>query len=138
MKRKTGALLGKDTKDTKAGKGQTLSVRVSGEEHVAIQAASEKAEMTVSAFFRSLLLEGAGVRPILTPDDRLIMVALLEEMRAIGVNLNQVARALNSGGTVGAGDLDDRLKDVQRVQAAVVSELRQMSRRAGQARRGGA
>lgn len=49
--------------------------------------------MSVSAFLRSLLLEGAGVRPILTAEDRLIIAALLEDMRMIGINLNQVARS---------------------------------------------
>jgi len=117
-------------------KERTLHVRVTGEEHAAIEKAAADAGMTVSSFFRSLNLEGAGVRPILTGEDRLVMAALLEDMRMIGINLNQVARALNSGCGVHPGELDINLQNVQRIQAAVMSELRSLARRAGYQRRG--
>ncbi|MDQ0457691.1 DUF6290 family protein [Rhizobium paknamense] len=117
-------------------KGRLINVRVSDAEHSAIEEAAKLAGMSVSAFFRSLLLEGAGVRPILTAEDRLIMAALLEDMRMIGINLNQVARSLNAGKGVHPSELDINLGNVQRIQAAVMSELRTLSRRAGHARRG--
>ncbi|WP_173520615.1 MobC family plasmid mobilization relaxosome protein [Ensifer sesbaniae] len=117
-------------------KDRTVHVRVTGDEHAAIEKAAEEARMTVSSFFRSLLLEGAGVRPILTGDDRLVMAALLEDMRMIGINLNQVARALNSDRGVHPSELNINLENVQRIQAAVMSELRSLSRRAGYQRRG--
>ncbi|EHS51858.1 mobilization protein [Rhizobium sp. PDO1-076] len=120
----------------KQRKGRLLNVRVSDAEHSAIEEAAKAAGISVSAFFRSLLLEGAGVRPILTADDRLIMAALLEDMRRIGINLNQVARSLNVGKGVHPSELDINLGNVQRVQAAVMSELRTFSRRAGHERRG--
>ncbi|MBX4911707.1 MULTISPECIES: plasmid mobilization relaxosome protein MobC [Rhizobiaceae] len=119
-----------------AKKDRTVHVRVTVDEHAGIEKAAEDAGMTVSSFFRSLLLEGAGVRPILTGDDRLVMAALLEDMRMIGINLNQVARALNSGRGVHPSELNINLENVQRIQAAVMSELRSMSRRAGYQRRG--
>lgn len=117
-------------------KDRTVHVRVTADEHAAIEKAAEDAGMTVSSFFRSLNLEGAGVRPMLTRDDRLVMAALLEDMRMIGINLNQVARALNSGRGVHPSELDINLENVQRVQAAVMSELRALTRRAGYQRRG--
>ncbi|MBD9497899.1 plasmid mobilization relaxosome protein MobC [Ensifer sp. ENS01] len=117
-------------------KDRTLHVRVTNDEHAAIETAAAAAGMTVSSFFRSLNLEAAGVRPILTGDDRLVMAALLEDMRMIGINLNQVARALNSGRGVHPSELDINLENVQRVQAAVMSELRGLTRRAGYQRRG--
>jgi hypothetical protein len=120
----------------KQRKGRLINVRVSDAEHSAIEEAAKSAGMSVSAFFRSLLLEGAGVRPILTAEDRLIMAALLEDMRMIGINLNQVARSLNAGKSVHPSELDINLGNVQRIQAAVMSELRTLSRRAGHARRG--
>ena len=120
----------------KQRKGRLINVRVSDAEHSAIEEAAESAGMSVSAFFRSLLLEGAGVRPILTAEDRLIMAALLEDMRMIGINLNQVARSLNAGKGVHPSELDINLGNVQRIQAAVMSELRTLSRRAGHERRG--
>ncbi|MCO5164541.1 MAG: MobC family plasmid mobilization relaxosome protein [Mesorhizobium sp.] len=117
-------------------KGRTVHVRVTDDEHAAIEGAADAAGMTVSAFFRSLLLEGAGVQPMLTDDDRAILAVLREDMRMIGVNLNQVARALNSGRAVHAGEITISIENVQRVQAAVMSELRQFARRQGQRRRG--
>jgi len=57
-------------------------------------------------------------------------------MRMIGINLNQVARALNSGRGVHPSELNINLENVQRIQAAVMSELRSLSRRAGYQRRG--
>ncbi len=120
----------------KQRKGRLINVRVSDAEHSAIEEAAKSAGMSVSAFFRLLLLEGAGVRPILTAEDRLIMAALLEDMRMIGINLNQVARSLNAGKAVHPSELDINLGNVQRIQAAVMSELRTLSRRAGHERRG--
>ncbi|WP_416409811.1 plasmid mobilization protein [Agrobacterium rosae] len=124
------------TSATKARKDRLVNVRVTDAEREKIEEAAKAADMSVSAFFRSLLLEGAGVRPILTRDDRLIMAALLEDMRKIGVNLNQVARALNSGKAVHPSELDINLANVQAIQAAVMLELRSLSRRAGYQRRG--
>lgn len=117
-------------------KNRLINVRVSDAEHQAIEEAAKAAGMSVSAFFRSLLLEGAGVRPILTAQERLIMAALLEDMRMIGINLNQVARALNAGKGVHPSELDINIGNVQRIQAAVMLELRALSRRTGHERRG--
>ena len=64
-------------------------------EMVKIEAAAQAAELTVSAFMRSLILEGAGVRPFFTEEDRVIVSALFADLRAVGVNLNQLARAAN-------------------------------------------
>ncbi|MEY9323441.1 MULTISPECIES: plasmid mobilization protein [Rhizobiaceae] len=117
-------------------KERTVHARITADEYAALEEAAKAADMTVSGFFRSLTLEGAGVRPIMTKDDRLIMAMLLEDMRMIGVNLNQVARALNSGRGVDPSELDINLANVQRVQAAVMTELRALSKRAGHQRRG--
>ncbi|MEY9772176.1 hypothetical protein ABIA14_004517 [Sinorhizobium fredii] len=117
-------------------KERTVHARITADEYSALEEAAKAADMTVSGFFRSLTLEGAGVRPIMTKDDRLIMAMLLEDMRAIGVNLNQVARALNSGRGVHPSELDINFANVQRVQAAVMTELRALSKRAGHQRRG--
>lgn len=117
-------------------KGRTVHVRVTDDEHAGIERAAVSADMTVSAFFRSLLIEGAGIQPMLTEEDREILAVLREDMRMIGVNLNQVARALNSGRAVHAGEINMAVENVQRVQAAVVSELRLLAQRQGQRRRG--
>lgn len=113
-----------------------MRTRLSSEEYAAIEKASQEAGMTVSAFLRSLLLEGAGVRPLLAEEDRTVMNFLADQMRAVGTNLNQVTRALNSGGAIRPSDLDANIKEVQIVVAAVLSELRTLAKRAGHRRRG--
>lgn len=117
-------------------KDKVVRMRLSADELVAIENAASAADMTMSAFLRSLLLEGAGVRPLLAEDDRTVMGFLADEMRAVGTNLNQMARALNSGGAVRPADLDANIAEVQVVVAAVLSELRTLAKRGGHRRRG--
>ena len=73
-------------------------IRFSPSEFETLEAAASAANMTVSAFVRSLSMEGAGVRPFLGEGDRAVLGLLAEGMRAIGGNLNQIARAINTGG----------------------------------------
>lgn len=117
-------------------KSRTLKTRVSHEEFEAIQTAADEANMTVSAFLRSLLVEGAGVKPFLVDEDRAVIGLLLEDMRAIGVNLNQIARALNSKRTVHPSELSIGLTNVEMIAAQCLLELRSFSKRAGHQRRG--
>ncbi|NWJ27481.1 MobC family plasmid mobilization relaxosome protein [Rhizobium sp. Td3] len=113
-----------------------LTVRLSDAEYLAVQDAALAAGMTASAFFRSLTLEGAGVRPVFNDEDRTILSILHEDMRKIGVNLNQVARSLNAGRVVDAGEVKIALRNVERIADATRHELRHASIRAGNSRRG--
>lgn len=117
-------------------KDKVVRTRLSADEYAAIEEAAQAAGMTVSAFLRSLLLEGAGVQPLLSDQDRTVMDLLADEMRAVGTNLNQMTRALNGGGSIRPSDLETNIGEVQIVVAAVLSELRTLARRAGQRRRG--
>lgn len=118
------------------GKDCRINFRLSGPEYSAVQQAAAKAGMTVSAFFRSLSLEGAGVRPIFNDKDRAILSLLHEDMRKIGVNLNQVARSLNAGRVVDPEEVKIALRNVKIVADEVSLELRAASVRAGNSRRG--
>lgn len=115
---------------------RNLPVRLDEAEHAAINAAAEQAGMTVSAFFRSLALEGAGVRPFYTSEDKAVLSLLLENMRKIGVNLNQVARAINSGRAVHPEEIKIALRNVELVSIATSQELRDAARKGGNRRRG--
>jgi Xaa-Pro aminopeptidase len=118
------------------GKDKVVRMRLSADELASIEKAAAAADMTMSAFLRSLLLEGAGVQPLLAAEDRTVMGFLADEMRVVGTNLNQVARELNSGGSVRPADLDTNISEVQIVVAAVLTELRVLAKRAGNRRRG--
>lgn len=117
-------------------KDKVVRMRLSADELAAIERAALAADMTMSAFLRSLLLEGAGVRPFLAEEDRVVMGFLADEMRAVGSNLNQLARAMNSARLGQGADLQASIGEVQIVVAAVLTELRALSKRAGNRRRG--
>ncbi|MEA1844741.1 plasmid mobilization protein [Agrobacterium tumefaciens] len=119
-----------------AGMGRQVNVRFSEAEYQALNAAAQNAGMTVSAFFRSLSLEGAGVRPIFNDKDRAILFLLHEDMRKIGVNLNQVARSLNAGRVVDPEEVKIALRNVKIIADEASLELRSASVRAGKSRRG--
>lgn len=113
-----------------------VNVRVTTAEYDAIQSAAEKAKMTASAFFRSLILDGAGVRPVFNSDDRLALGVLHDDMRKIGINLNQVARALNSGRVVHPEEVLIAVRNVHLAAVGVSVELRDAAMRSGNRRRG--
>ena len=116
--------------------GRHLTVRLCDAEYLAVQEAAEAAGMTASAFFRSLTLEGAGVRPVFNDEDRTILSILHEDMRKIGVNLNQVARSLNAGRVVDAEEVKIALRNVEKIADVTRLELRNSATRAGNSRRG--
>lgn len=119
-------------------KDRVVHARFSASEVAAVEHAAEAACLTVSGFTRSLILEGAGVKPFLTEEDRAVFEMLISDMRAIGVNLNQLARSANVSGRLSDAELAVELGNVQRLVAAVVLELRSFAVRGARRRRGAA
>ncbi len=117
-------------------KEKVAHIRFSPAEFNALEAAARAAGMTVSGFVRSLSMEGAGVRPFLGEGDRALLALLADGMRAIGGNLNQIARAINTGRTPVGNDVAGSIKDANSVATALASELVDMTRRKSAARRG--
>lgn len=117
-------------------KEKVAHIRFSPAEFDAVEAAASAAGMTVSAFVRSLSMEGAGVRPFLGEGDRLVLDLLADGMRAIGGNLNQIARAINTGRVLTEGDVAGSIKDAHSVATALAAELAEMVRRSAADRRG--
>ncbi len=71
------------------------------------------------------------MKPVFNDEDRALLSLMLEDMRVIGVNLNQVARALNSGKLVSDSEIRMVVGDVQKMQVGVLSELRRVTKRSG-------
>jgi hypothetical protein len=117
-------------------KDRVAHIRFSLTEFDALEAAADAADMTVSAFVRSLSMEGAGVRPFLGEGDRTVLALLADGMQAIGGNLNRIARAINTGRLPAENDVAGSIKDAHSVASALTSELAEMTRRAAAARRG--
>lgn len=119
-----------------ARREKVAHIRFAEDEISAVETAAERAGLSVSAFFRSLSLEGAGVRPFMNREDRAILEMLIQDMRAVGGNLNQIARALNGSRSVAGSDLKGAIDDARAIATTVAAELAAMTKRAGAARRG--
>ncbi|WP_011578630.1 MULTISPECIES: plasmid mobilization protein [Chelativorans] len=117
-------------------KDRVAHIRFSPAEFNALEAAAKAAGMTVSAFVRSLSMEGAGVRPFLGESDRAVLGLLADGMRAIGGNLNQIARGINTGRMPTEEDVAGSIKDAHGVATALAVELAEMIRRSAATRRG--
>jgi hypothetical protein len=110
-------------------KDKVVHARFSKAEIERIEHAAQAAGMTVSGFLRSLALEGAGVRPFFSEADRAILSLLLADVKAVGVNLNQLARVRNKGERGGSQEEKRVIDDVQRVLAIVLFELQSFAER---------
>ncbi|MCJ9748937.1 plasmid mobilization relaxosome protein MobC [Neorhizobium sp. SHOUNA12B] len=117
-------------------KSRVVHARFGATEIRMIEEAAKAAGLTVSAFVRSLTLEGAGVRPFLTDADRAVFGLLLSEVRAVGVNLNQLARTANRRASSFAEETRFVADDVHRVLAAVLLELKSYAERGARLRSG--
>jgi hypothetical protein len=104
-------------------KTRVVHARFSASEIALIEKAAMEAELTVSAFMRSLTLEGAGVKPFFTEADRAILGLLLSDVRALGVNLNRIGRAANRRQDNRSEEERRVIDDVHRVFAALLIEL---------------
>ncbi len=122
--------------ETSKRKDRVAHIRFSPAEFEALEVAASAAGMTVSAFVRSLSMEGAGVRPFLGEADRAVLGLLADGMRAIGGNLNQIARAINTGRMAADGDVAGSIRDAHGVATALTAELGEMTRRSAAIRRG--
>ncbi|WP_149341810.1 mobilization protein [Neorhizobium sp. P12A] len=83
---------------TRQRKTAIIHTRFSASEALAVDLAAKQAGMTVSAFLRSLALEGAGVEPFLNDDDRLIFDLLFQELRNVRLDLNAMTRMAHRDG----------------------------------------
>ena len=117
-------------------KDRVAHVRFSSSEFEALETCAQAAGMTVSAFVRSLSIEGAGVRPFLGEGDRVVLGLLVDGMHAIAGNLNQIARAINTGRIPAQDDLAGMIMDARVVAMTVATELANMTRRSAAERRG--
>lgn len=73
------------------------SMACTPEEAAQLEAAAERAGMTVSAYMRHQCLGTAGPRAARRPPvERAALAQMLGQLGKVGGNLNQVARALNS------------------------------------------
>ena len=104
---------------------RTLQVRLSPEEHAAIDEAAEKAGLAIGSYARQALLGAPAPRQVRRPIvERRELARLLGELGHIGGNLNQLAKAANSGVVVYEGEIGAALRQLTEMRDAVLKALR--------------
>jgi hypothetical protein len=122
---------------TRKKRNRVAHIRFSEDEIQALEVAAKQAGLSVSAFVRSLSLEGAGVRPFMSREDKAIVALLIQDMRNVASNLNRIAR-FSRAGSLAAPDMAGAIDEARAIAVTVAAELAAMTTRAGAVRRGGA
>lgn len=73
-----------------------LTVRLIASDARGLAAAAAEIGLTPNAWVAALVRRRLGGRPTFAPDQALAVLAIQGELRRIGVNVNQIARALNT------------------------------------------
>lgn len=92
---------------------ETVRIPLRPSDHVRLQSMADKAETTITDFVRAAALgQKFTVVQSTAPDFETV-----EQLRRIGVNLNQIAKAMNAQETVQPSELIDACNAVQTVLA---------------------
>jgi hypothetical protein len=78
-----------------AGRGEQIGIRLKGDERCALNAAAEARGTSPANWVRSLALVHLGRKPQWNPGELTELREIFKELRRIGNNMNQIARALN-------------------------------------------
>jgi len=113
---------------------RVVHTRFASSEWIAAQRAARHAGMTLSAFIRSLALDGADVLPFLTEEDRAVFEPLHHDLRTIGVNLNDLVRLFKQHNV--SPDIAIVLSELLLLLGGLKLELRRLAARPGRKIRG--
>ncbi len=102
-----------------------IAVRCTATEHDRIDAAAQKAGLSIGAYVRQLALGSAGPRAVRRPPiERKELARLLGELGKIGSNINQLAHAYNGQGQHPAlAELAAMQKDIAKLKDTVLTAL---------------
>ncbi|MFN3353815.1 MAG: MobC family plasmid mobilization relaxosome protein [Brevundimonas sp.] len=76
--------------------GAKLTVRLAGEDLTLLEASAAAVGLSRTQWTVALIRRRLHGRPQLTPPDSVAFIGVQRELRRIGVNVNQIARALNT------------------------------------------
>jgi len=101
-----------------------LPIRLSADERAVVEAAAEKAGLATGSYARQTLLGAPAPRQVRRPPvERRELARLLGELGKVGGNLNQLAKAANSGVLVYGNEIDTALGGLAEVRNAVLKAL---------------
>lgn len=112
---------------------KVVHVRLSEAEFLALEAFCADVNLTVSEVLRRLVRQAGGLGLAFEGDLKQTVLAHAEELRRVGVNLNQIARALNGKREPQLEVLLDGLARLARLIGAQASDMKDMCE-AGRAR----
>jgi Bacterial mobilisation protein (MobC) len=99
-------------------------VRWTNEEFARVAAKADKAGLAMAAFIRAATLGDAGPRAQRRPPaDHKALRQILGQLGRIGNNINQIARALNTGGQTSSAELKEARRACQDMRKALLEAL---------------
>jgi hypothetical protein len=116
-------------------KSKVVHLRMDPAEWVRVEAAARDAGMTVSAFMRSLTLEGAGVDPFFAEEDRWLWHEIMTDLKSVRGSLHLLLRSRSDAEAGRTVQEQAAIEDVQRVVAALCAEISFFAQRAVRRRR---
>jgi len=131
----TGQATASTARLLKERKERVVHARLAASEWTAALNAAGRAGMTLSAFVRSLILDGAEVLPFLIDEERAVFRFLHHDLTAIAINLNALVRQSTQGNV--SSDIADVLRELQPIVAGLALELRRLTIRPGRRKVGG-
>jgi hypothetical protein len=101
-----------------------LTVRLSAEERAALDEAADRAGLVVGSYARQAMLGAPAPRQVRRPPvERRELARLLGEIGRVGGNLNQIARAMNTGVLVYENEIGAALQELAVVRGAILKAL---------------
>jgi hypothetical protein len=128
----------KKSKSETRKKGKIIGVRVDPVELAEIQAKAESAGLTVASFIRINTLENVITETRTAPSlDRILLSQLLGQLGKIGSNINQIARRMNEGGSVGADRVTAACDEFSVLRDELIKAIRGLDDNQGKIKRAG-
>ena len=104
-------------------KQRRVTFRLGEDEHATLEAAAERAGLTVGSYIRAQTLTAPKLRAVPRPTvERELLAGTLAQLGRMNGNLHQIAKHLNFGGAV-PPDLSEALAEVKGAGAAVMGAL---------------
>ena len=97
-------------------RSELVTIRLTSDELADLRAVADRADLSVADYLRRAMNHMMARGAVLDPNERAWATGIAEELRRTGINLNQVARAVN-GGRIGdtrelASELTDHIEIV--------------------------
>jgi len=108
----------------KRARSAHITVRLTPDERGQVDASAERAGLTAGSYVRQTVLGASAPRQVRRPPvERKELARLLGQLGHIGSNLNQIARALNSGDEADDQALAEALKSLRDIRDGALSAL---------------